>query len=117
MASHVESPPLATAGSPGLRSAASRSSPSTIALLSSDVQRLLPVGALVRLDRSIDRVSPCHDNTGRIILRDGAAVFVCAACGSDRGPVPRSVLNFITNIPRRHGVSDALAVLRDRHPA
>jgi hypothetical protein len=78
-------------------------------------QRSPAIGVLVKLDRTLDRVRPCHDNTA--VLAPGtdphAAALLCATCGTHRGWATKSTVNFIERTFRMFGRGDALPVIRD----
>jgi hypothetical protein len=73
------------------------------------------IGTLVRLDRKIDRVRRCHENTAVLAPGVGphAVELLCATCGSHRGWATKSAINFIERCQQLFGRSDALPVIRD----
>jgi hypothetical protein len=71
----------------------------------------------VRLDRTTDRLRPCHDNLATIIPRtDGvhAADLRCTVCNRHRGFLARAAFPFLAEINRLWGTPQT-PVLRDRH--
>jgi hypothetical protein len=73
------------------------------------------IGTLVRLDRTSDRLKPCHANTAILLPGTGphAAELACAVCGSHRGWATKSTVNFIEQLHRMFGRGDALPIIRD----
>ena len=52
---------------------------------------------LVRLDRNVDRLNPCHDNIVRLLPSKPphAAELRCATCGAHRGWIPKHVYGLL----------------------
>jgi hypothetical protein len=80
-----------------------------------DTERSPAIGTLVRLDRSVDRVRPCHANTAILAPGTGphAAALICSVCGSHRGWATKQTVNFIERTFRMFGRGDALPIIRD----
>jgi hypothetical protein len=61
---------------------------------------------VVRLDRTIDQLKPCHDNLA--IIRPGrgphAAELKCATCNAHRGWLSKTTFEFLTKTVRLFGV-------------
>jgi hypothetical protein len=78
-------------------------------------QRSPAIGVLVKLDRQIDRVKPCHSNTAVLAPGTGphAAALICVACGQHRGWATRQTVNFVERLQRMFGRGDALPIVRD----
>jgi len=74
------------------------------------------VGAVVFLDRTIDRRRPCCANTGVIIpgTEPHAAGIVCADCGRHRGWLPRTTVSKLREIIERFGMPSEPLIVRDQ---
>jgi hypothetical protein len=75
-----------------------------------------PIGLRLKLDRTIDRLRPCHDN---IAVVDHGRAHHCAAlrccqCGRHRGWLPHQGFQFLTDLTQRFGAPAELIVLRDQ---
>jgi hypothetical protein len=74
-----------------------------------------PIGMMVKLDRSIDRRRPCHDNLA--VVHPGraqhAAELRCALCRRHRGWLPAEAFTFLNSVSQKFGAEEAI-VLRDR---
>jgi len=75
-----------------------------------------PVGLRLKLDRSVDRLRPCHDNIATVDhgRAHHAAGLRCSKCGRHRGWLPREGFEFLTNIARRFGAPAEPIILRDQ---
>jgi len=75
-----------------------------------------PIGLRLKLDRSVDRLRPCHDNIATVDhgRAHHAAGLRCSKCGRHRGWLPREGFEFLTNIAQRFGASTEPIILRDQ---
>jgi hypothetical protein len=75
-----------------------------------------PVGMRLRLNRSIDRLRPCHDNIATVDhgRATHCAGLRCCQCGRHRGWLPREGFEFLTNLTQRFGTPTEPIVLRDQ---
>jgi hypothetical protein len=84
-------------------------------LFGDEPQRSPVVGTLVKLDRTIDRVRPCHQNT--CVVGAGAgphgASLICSCCGQHRGWLSKSTLAFLERGMRLCGRVDGLPIVRN----
>jgi hypothetical protein len=75
-----------------------------------------PIGLRLKLDRTVDRLRPCHDNIA--VIDRGCAVHSaglrCCQCGRHRGWLPRQGFEFLSNITQRFGAPVEPIILRDR---
>jgi hypothetical protein len=73
------------------------------------------IGSLVRLDRTVDRISPCHENIAVIAAGKGphGASLICSCCGQHRGWLSKSTLAFLERGMRLYGRVDGLAIIRN----
>jgi hypothetical protein len=82
----------------------------------SPVQLLLPpIGMRLRLDRSIDRARPCHDNIVYVDRGAGlhAASLRCSRCHNFRGWLRQEAFAFILNLAKSFGAPAEPLTLRD----
>ena len=75
-----------------------------------------PVGLRLKLDRTVDRIRPCHDNIATVDhgRAHHAAGLRCSKCGRHRGWLPREGFQFLTDLTQRFGAPTEPVVLRDQ---
>ena len=75
-----------------------------------------PVGLRVKLDRTIDRLRPCHDNIATVDhgRAHHCAGLRCCQCGRHRGWLPREGFQFLADLTQRFGASAEPIILRDQ---
>ena len=77
------------------------------------------IGLRVRLDRTVDRQQPCHDNIAEVCNGKGphAYALLCEACGRHRGWLPKKAVDFIVETIRAIGIPQEPIVYRDQNSA
>jgi len=75
-----------------------------------------PIGLRLKLDRTIDRVRPCHSNIATVGHGQAqhCASLRCVQCGRHRGWLPREGFQFLSNLTQRYGAPAEPIVLRDQ---
>jgi hypothetical protein len=75
-----------------------------------------PIGLRLKLDRTVDRLRPCHGNIATVDHGRGvhAAGLRCCQCGQFRGWLPREGFQFLTDLTQRYGASTEPIILRDQ---
>jgi hypothetical protein len=75
-----------------------------------------PIGLRLKLDRSVDRLRPCHDNIATVDhgRAHHAAGLRCSKCGRHRGWLPREGFQFLTDLSQRFGAPAEPIILRDQ---
>ena len=74
-----------------------------------------PVGLRLKLDRTVDRLQPCHDNIATVVhgRAHHAAGLRCSKCGRHRGWLPHQGFQFLTDLAQWFGASAEPIILRD----
>ena len=74
-----------------------------------------PIGLRLKLDRTIDRLRPCHDNIATVDhgRAHHCAGLRCCQCGRHRGWLPRESFEFLTDLAQRFGAPTEPIILRD----
>jgi hypothetical protein len=73
------------------------------------------VGLPVRLERTTDRIRPCHDNLAVIVEGTGPHPYGmrCGNCQRHRGWVPKAAIEFLTKLVALYGVPAQPISIRD----